>query len=108
MAPVTDWRLYDAIYTERFLQQPKENAQGYLESSPIERAGKLHGKLLIIHGLDDDNVYFSHTAAYTSKLIENGIDFDIQVYPGKDHGIKDPATRYHLFNRILRFFRENL
>ena len=108
VAPVTDWCLYDAIYTERFLQQPKENAQGYLESSPIERAGKLHGKLLIIHGLDDDNVYFSHTAAYTSKLIENGMDFDMQVYPGKDHGIKDPSTRYHLFNRILRFFRENL
>ena len=108
VAPVTDWRLYDAIYTERFLQQPKENAQGYLESSAIERVGKLHGKLLIIHGLDDDNVYFSHTAAYTSKLIENGIDFDMQVYPGKDHGIKDPTTRYHLFNRILRFLAQNL
>jgi len=108
VAPVTDWRYYDAIYTERFLQQPKENADGYHEASAIDRINRLHGKLLIIHGIDDDNVFFSNTAAYIEALVNAGVDFDMQVYPGKNHSITGYATRKHLFNRILRFFRENL
>lgn len=108
VAPVTDWRYYDAPYTERFMQQPKENENGYTESSAINRIDKLHGRLLIVHGLDDDNVFFSNTASYIEELIRRGVDFDMQVYPGKDHSITGYAHRTHLFNRILRFFDENL
>lgn len=108
VAPVTDWRYYDAPYTERFMQQPKQNADGYDEASAIKRIEKLHGKLLIVHGLDDDNVFFSNTASYIEELIRRGVDFDMQVYPGKDHSITGYAHRMHLFNRILRFFDENL
>ena len=108
VAPVTDWRYYDAIYTERFMQEPKQNADGYHDASAIDRVNRLHGKLLIIHGLDDDNVFFSNTASYINALINAGVDFDMQVYPGKDHSISGYSTRKHLFNRILRFFDENL
>ena len=108
VAPVTDWRLYDAIYTERFMQQPKQNADGYHDASAIDRINRLSGKLLIIHGLDDDNVFFSNTAAYIDALINAGKDFEMQVYPGKEHSITGFATRKHLFTRMLRFFNENL
>ena len=108
VAPVTDWRFYDAPYTERFMQQPKENADGYHESSALDRINKLHGKLLIVHGLDDDNVFFSNTTAYINALINAGFDFDMQVYPGKEHSITGYAHRKHLFTRILRFFDDNL
>ena len=108
VAPVTDWRYYDAPYTERFMQQPKENADGYHDASAIDRISRLHGKLLIVHGLDDDNVFFSNTASYIQALINAGVDFDMQVYPGKEHSITGYAHRKHLFTRILRFFDENL
>ena len=108
VAPVTDWRYYDAPYTERFMQQPKENGSGYIESSAIERINKLHGRLLIIHGLDDDNVLFSNTTAYIEALINAGIDFDMQVYPGKEHSITGEVYRTHLINRMMRFFDDNL
>lgn len=108
VAPVTDWRYYDAIYTERLMQQPKNNADGYHEASAIDRINRLHGKLLLIHGIDDDNVLLSNTTAYITALINAGVDFDMQLYPGKDHSISGYATRKHLFNRILRFFNENL
>ena len=108
VAPVTDWRYYDAPYTERFMQQPKENPDGYREASAIERIDKLHGRLLIVHGLDDDNVFFSNTASYIDALIQKGVDFDMQVYPGKEHSITGYSHRKHLFTRILRFFDENL
>ena len=108
VAPVTNWRYYDAPYTERFMMQPKENADGYHDASAIDRINRLHGRLLIIHGLDDDNVFFSNTASYIEALINAGIDFDMQVYPGKEHSITGPAHRKHLFTRILRFFDENL
>ena len=108
VAPVTDWRYYDAPYTERFMQQPKENADGYHDASAIDRINKLHGKLLIVHGLDDDNVFFSNTASYIEALINAGVDFDMQVYPGKEHSITGYSHRQHLFTRILRFFDENL
>jgi dipeptidyl-peptidase-4 len=108
VAPVTDWRYYDAIYTERFMQEPKQNADGYHDASAIDRVNRLHGKLLIIHGLDDDNVFFSNTASYINALINAGVDFDMQIYPGKEHSITGYSTRKHLFNRMLRFFEENL
>ena len=108
VAPVTDWRYYDAPYTERFMQEPKQNADGYHDASAIDRINRLHGKLLIVHGLDDDNVFFSNTASYIEALINAGVDFDMQVYPGKEHSITGYSHRKHLFTRILRFFDENL
>lgn len=108
VAPVTDWRYYDAPYTERFMQEPKQNADGYHDASAIDRINRLHGRLLIIHGLDDDNVFFSNTASYIEALINAGVDFDMQVYPGKEHSITGYAHRKHLFTRILRFFDDNL
>lgn len=108
VAPVTDWRYYDAPYTERFMQEPKQNADGYHDASAIDRINKLHGRLLIVHGLDDDNVFFSNTASYIEALINAGVDFDMQVYPGKEHSITGYAHRKHLFTRILRFFDDNL
>ena len=108
VAPVTDWRYYDAPYTERFMQEPKQNADGYHDASAIDRINRLHGKLLIVHGLDDDNVFFSNTASYIEALINAGVDFDMQVYPGKEHSITGRTHRKHLFTRILRFFDENL
>ena len=108
VAPVTDWRYYDAPYTERFMQEPKENADGYHDASALERINKLHGRLLIVHGLDDDNVFFSNTASYIEALINAGVDFDMQVYPGKEHSITGYSHRKHLFTSILRFFDENL
>ena len=108
VAPVTDWRYYDAPYTERFMQEPKQNADGYHDASAIDRINRLHGRLLIVHGLDDDNVFFSNTASYIEALINAGVDFDMQVYPGKEHSITGSAHRKHLFTRILRFFDDNL
>ena len=108
VAPVTDWRYYDAPYTERFMQEPKENADGYHDASALDRINKLHGRLLIVHGLDDDNVFFSNTASYIDALVNAGVDFDMQVYPGKEHSITGFSHRKHLFTRILRFFDENL
>ena len=108
VAPVTDWRYYDAPYTERFMQEPKENADGYHDASALDRINKLHGRLLIVHGLDDDNVFFSNTASYIDALVNAGVDFDMQVYPGKEHSITGYSHRKHLFTRILRFFDENL
>ena len=108
VAPVTDWRYYDAPYTERFMQEPKENADGYHDASALDRINKLHGRLLIVHGLDDDNVFFSNTASYIDALVNAGVDFDMQVYPGKEHSITGYSHRKHLFTRIIRFFEDNL
>ncbi|MBO7260721.1 MAG: S9 family peptidase [Bacteroidaceae bacterium] len=108
VAPVTDWRFYDAPYTERFMQMPKENGEGYKASSAIERIDKLNGRLLLVHGLDDDNVFFSNTTAYMQALIEKGIQFDMQVYPGKEHSLVGRSTRMHLFGKIVEFFDREL
>lgn len=108
VAPVTDWRLYDAPYTERYMQMPKENLDGYRAASAIERIDKLSGRLLLVHGLVDDNVYFSNSSTYMNALIDAGIQFDLQIYPGKEHSLVGKATRMHLFNRILEFFDREL
>ena len=108
VAPVTDWRFYDAPYTERFMQMPKENGEGYAASSAINRIDKLNGRLLLVHGLDDDNVFFSNTTVYMQALIEKGIQFDMQVYPGKEHSLVGKSTRMHLFGKIVEFFDREL
>jgi len=107
-SPVTDWRQYDTIYTERYMGLPQENAEGYKQSSPVAHVGKLKGKLLIAAGTGDDNVHFANTVEFSEKLIETGGYAEIQIYPGRGHGISDAPARIHLFRRVTQFFLENL
>ncbi len=108
IAPVTDWRYYDTVYAERFMRTPKENEEGYIQSAPITHAPNLKGKLLIISGTADDNVHHLNTLQYSAALIEAGIQFDMQVYPNKNHHIDGCNTRHHLYTRVCDFFIKNL
>lgn len=107
IAPVTDWRYYDTVYTERFMRTPQENPDGY-DISPIHRFKNLHGKLLIMHGLADDNVHFQNTAEYVEKLVQEGIQFEMQTYTNRNHSIYGGNTRNHLLNRLETFLETNL
>lgn len=108
IAPPTDWRFYDSVYTERFMRTPKENGDGYQAGSAILRAPKLHGKLLLIHGSADDNVHFQNSAEYSEALVQAGIQFDMQVYTNRNHSIAGGNTRTHLMHRVAGFFIQNL
>ncbi len=107
-APVTDWRQYDTIYTERYMSRPQDNAEGYKKSAPANAAAKLKGKLLIAHGTGDDNVHFSNTLELQEELIKAGKYAEIAFYPGRGHGITDTRARIQLFNRVTQFFLDNL
>ncbi len=104
VAPVTDWRNYDSIYTERYIGQPADFATGYKDFSVVNAAGNLKGRLLLVHGTGDDNVHIENTVQFVQKLIEAGIPYDLQIYPRKTHSIAGPDVRTHLFNRILAQF----
>ncbi|MFD1553460.1 S9 family peptidase [Putridiphycobacter roseus] len=108
VAPVTNWRWYDNIYTERFMRTPQENAAGYDDNSPINHIEKLKGKFLIIHGGADDNVHVQNTMELVQKMVAANIAFDMAIYPNKNHGIYGGKTRLHLFNKILEYTLENL
>ena len=108
VAAPTDWRFYDTIYTERFMRTPKENAEGYKESSAFTRADKLHGNLLLVHGMADDNVHFQNCTEYAEHLVQLGKQFDMQVYTNRNHGIYGGNTRNHLYTRLTNFFLNNL
>ena len=106
--PVTDWRFYDSIYTERYLGLPQTNEQGYRVSSPINEAEGLKGKLLIAHGTGDDNVHFANTLSLIDRLIELQKYVEVMPFPGRGHGVNDPAARKVLMNRVTQFFLDNL
>lgn len=108
VAPVTNWRYYDTIYTERFMRTPQENPEGYDENSPIHYAGMLEGKFLLVHGTADDNVHFQNSIDFTSALVEADRQFEMQFYPNKNHGIYGGNTTYHLYKRMTEFILENL
>ncbi len=107
-APVTDWRQYDTIYTERYMGTPQENPEGYKDSSPVNHVAGLRGKLLIAAGTGDDNVHFANTAELSEALINAGRYAEVQLYPGRGHGITDQPAQLHLFRRVLQFFLDNL
>jgi dipeptidyl-peptidase 4 len=107
-APVTDWRRYDTIYTERYMGTPQENPDGYRDSSPVNFAAGLRGKLLIAHATGDDNVHFSNSVALAEKLVEAQKYAEFLIYADRGHGISDSAARIHIFNRATQFFLENL
>lgn len=106
VAPVTDWRLYDTIYTERYMDQPEDNPLGYAAGSVLDHVNSINIPLLLIHGTGDDNVHFSHTMQLVHELQQRGKSFEIMVYPDKKHGIKGRETQYHLYrlltNHILK------
>jgi dipeptidyl-peptidase-4 len=108
VAPVTDWRNYDSIYTERYLSEPAQFAADYKEFSVVNSAASLKGRLLLAHGTGDDNVHMENSVQFVQKLIEAGIPYDLQIYPRKTHSIDGADVRTHLFNRILAHFEEYL
>lgn len=108
VAPPTDWRYYDTVYTERFMRTPKENANGYNATSPIRLAGSLQGKLLLVHGTADDNVHFKQTLDYAEALVQAGKQFDMHFYRDRDHGISGGNTRYHLYTKMTNYLFDNL
>lgn len=108
IAPVTDWRYYDTIYTERYMRTPKENMEGYIESSPLEKADKLSGNLLIISGTADDNVHYLNTLQYSEALVQANKQFDMQIYTNRDHHITGCNTRLHLYTKVCNFLKTQL
>ncbi|MEJ2635519.1 MAG: prolyl oligopeptidase family serine peptidase, partial [Calditrichia bacterium] len=104
VAPVTDWRYYDSIYTERYMGLPSENEKGYQESAPLNYAGQLKGKLFLAHGSDDDNVHFQNSVQFIHRLIDSDLLYRFQVYPNQSHSIRSIPDRIQLFQSITRFF----
>ncbi|KAA1246539.1 S9 family peptidase [Aquimarina sp. RZ0] len=108
VAPVTSWRFYDTIYTERYLKTPQENAKGYDDNSPINYVDGLKGKFLLVHGSADDNVHVQNTMRLIEALVQANKDFDWAIYPDKNHGIYGGNTRLHLYNKMTNFIKTNL
>lgn len=108
VAPVTSWRFYDSIYTERYMQTPQENASGYDENSPLSHVDKLKGKFLLVHGSGDDNVHVQNTMRLIEALVQANKQFDWRIYPDKNHGIYGGNTRLHLFTLMTDFIKKNL
>tara|TARA_B100000497_G_C7691027_1_gene420125 strand:+ start:515 stop:2677 length:2163 start_codon:yes stop_codon:yes gene_type:complete len=108
VAPVTNWRYYDNIYTERYMRTPQENSSGYDDNSPINHVDKLKGRYLLIHGSADDNVHVQNTMEMISALVKANKQFDLFIYPDKNHGIYGGNTRYHLYKKMTNFILENL
>ncbi|PQA96756.1 S9 family peptidase [Chryseobacterium shigense] len=108
VAPVTNWRYYDSVYTERFMRTPQENPDGYDKNSPTEYASLLKGKFLLIHGTADDNVHFQNSMEFSEALIQNKKQFDFMAYPDKNHGIHGGQTRPQLYQKMTDFIIENL
>lgn len=107
VAPPTNWKFYDTIYTERYMRTPKENAEGY-KTNPIERSAKLHGSLLICHGMADDNVHPQNTFEYSEALVQADKDFKEVLYTNRNHGIYGGNSRQHLLRQIVNWFNEKV
>ena len=108
VAPVTSWRFYDTIYTERYMRTPQENASGYDYNSPINHADKLKGAYLIVHGSGDDNVHVQNTMRMVEALVQANKQFDMAIYPDRNHRIYGGKTRLQLYEKMTQFIRENL
>lgn len=108
VAPVTNWKWYDSVYTERYMRTYAENKEGYDNNSPIHYADRLKGDLLLVHGMGDDNVHFQHTAEMANALIMNNKQFDTYFYPNRNHGIYGGPTRLHLYTKMTNFLLESI
>jgi dipeptidyl-peptidase-4 len=107
VAPVSDWRYYDTIYTERYMKRPEDNEEGYNASSHAQRAAELQGRLMLVHGTYDDNVHPQNSWAFSDGLIEAGITFDMMIYPMRKHGISDDAAQLHVYKSMFEFWQRN-
>lgn len=108
VAPVTSWRYYDTIYTERYLKTPQLNPSGYDDNSPIQFAKDLQGNYLLVHGTADDNVHFQNSMEWVDALVKANKQFDMAFYPNKNHGIYGGVTRFHLYKKMTDYIMENL
>ena len=108
VAPVTSWRFYDSIYTERYMTTPQENASGYDNNSPLSHVDKLEGKFLLVHGSADDNVHVQNSMRLIEALVQANKQFDWAIYPDKNHGIYGGNARLHLYTKMTNFIKENL
>ncbi|MBK9483142.1 MAG: S9 family peptidase [Bacteroidetes bacterium] len=108
VAPVTNWRYYDNIYTERYMRTPQENPKGYDDNSPVNMVNKLNGNYLLIHGSADDNVHLQNTMMMIDALVKSNKDFDSEIYPNKNHGIGGGMTRLQLYRKMTNFLLEKL
>ncbi len=108
VAPVTTWRFYDTVYTERYMRTPQENAEGYDANSPLNYPEKLEGNYLLVHGSGDDNVHLQHTMRMAEALIQADKQFDWAIYPDRNHGIRGGNTRLHLYKKMTNFIKKNL
>lgn len=108
VAPVTNWKWYDSVYTERYMRTHQENPTGYEENSPVNFADQLKGNYLLVHGLADDNVHFQHSAEMANQLILNNKQYDTMIYPNRNHGIGDSAARLHLYRKMTKFLTEKM
>jgi len=108
VAPVTDWDYYDTIWTEAFMKRPQDNPEGYERTSIVRKAADLRGRLLIVHGTHDDNVHPQNTLHFVNELIRFGIQFEMMLYPGRKHSIRDDFARRHLYRKMLGFWKSHL
>lgn len=108
VAPVTSWRFYDTVYTERYMQTPQENSTGYDDNSPFNYPELLKGKYLLVHGSGDDNVHVQNTMRMIEALVQANKQFDWAIYPDKNHGISGGNTRLHLYTKMTNFIKDNL
>jgi len=108
VAPVTNWRFYDSVYTERFMRTPKENPNGYDDNSPLFHAEKIKGKYLLIHGSADDNVHLQNTMEFSERMVQAGVQFDMATYTNRNHSIRGGNTRLHLYTKMTDFLIKNL
>ena len=108
VAPVTNWKWYDTVYTERFMRTKEENPDGYEDNSPINFVDRLKGNYLLMHGLSDDNVHFQQTAEMANALIEANKQFDTYFYPNRAHSIRGGNARLHLYTKLTNFLNEKL
>ncbi len=108
VAPVTSWRFYDTVYTERYMRTPQENPEGYDDNSPLTHAGDIKGQLLIVHGSADDNVHVQNTYEMTEKMVQSGVQFDMAIYTNRNHGIRGGNTSMHLYTKMTNFLKDKL
>lgn len=108
VAPVTSWRFYDTIYTERFMQTPQMNPEGYIKGAPLTHAGEIEGNYLLVHGTGDDNVHFQNAVEMVNKLVSEGVQFETMFYPNRAHGISGGNARRHLYEMLNSYIIENL
>ncbi len=108
VAPVTNWRFYDSIYTERYMRTPKENPDGYDDNSPLSHAEQIKGNYLIIHGSADDNVHLQNTMEFTERMVQAGVQFDMAIYTNRNHGIYGGNTSMHLYTKMENWLKNKL